>query len=306
MKKEMIYDSQSGGKIAASVWLPEGKPVAVVQIVHGIAEHMARYEDFACYLNSLGYLVVGEDHMGHGATAGLGGVKGYFSGGWWAAVQDTCQLMKLISEQYPDTPYVLFGHSMGSFMARSILARYPDCGISGCVICGTGWQPEAVLGAGRMIASAICKCSDPQKPSAMLHKIAFGAYNKRVDHPRTQYDWLTRDAAVVDAYIADPMCGFQASAGLMGAMFDGIAYIQSKAALEAMDKKIPVLFIAGGDDPVGNYGVGVRKTAQAFTAAGMQNVQTKLYPLGRHEILNEINKKEVYEDVAEWLGDLIK
>ena len=302
----MVYEAYSGGKISATIWLPAQQPVGVVQIVHGIAEHMARYDDFATYLNSLGYVVVGEDHMGHGATAALGGVKGYFAGGWWAAIQDTYQLMKRIVAQYPQIPYVMFGHSMGSFMVRSILARYPDSGMSGCIVCGTGWQPEVILGAGRALASAICKLSDPQKPNAILHNLAFGAYNKRVDHPRTEHDWLTRDAAIVDAYAADPMCGFRASAGLMSDMFDGIAYIQSKPALEAMNKQLPVLFIAGGDDPVGSYGDGVRKAFDAFRTAGMQNVHMRLYPLGRHEILNEINKNEVYEDVAQWLSGTLK
>lgn len=306
MKKEVVYDAHSGGTIMATNWLPAGHPVGIVQIVHGIAEHMARYEDFAKYLNGLGYLVVGEDHMGHGATAKLGGVKGYFTGGWWAAVQDSYQLMQLTMKQYPDVPYVLFGHSMGSFMARSILSRYPDCGISGCVVCGTGWQPEAVLGAGKLLASAICRFADPKKSNAMLHNIAFGAYNDRVEHPRTDYDWLTRDASVVDAYVADPMCGFQASAGLMRDMFEGIAYIQSKAALKGMKKQLPVLFIAGGDDPVGHYGKGVIKSAEAFRAAGMERVEIKIYPLCRHEILNEINRNEVYEDVSDWLSSILK
>lgn len=301
MKKQFSYESAGGGTIVATSWEPEGKTIGVVQIIHGIAEHVARYEDFASYLNGLGYTVVAEDHMGHGASVGKNGQLGYFSGGWWAAVEDTCCLMRMTMQKYPDIPYVLFGHSMGSFMARSILAKYPDSGISGCIICGTGWQEKTVLRAGRVLANMICKLQDPQLPSAVLHNVAFGAYNKRVERPRTASDWLTRDTAVVDAYVADPLCGFQASAGLMRDMFEGIAYIQTPEALCGMNKTLPVYFIAGGDDPVGNYGKGVRKTAQAFREAGMERVQTKIYPLDRHEILNEINKLDVYRAVANWL-----
>lgn len=305
MSRQFFFDSAGSGQVVATCWEPAGKPVAVVQVVHGIAEHAARYDDFAQFLNGQGYLVVAEDHMGHGQTASLGGVKGYFSGGWWAAVEDVCTLMRMTMEQYPGIPYILFGHSMGSFMARSILARYPDCGISGCVICGTGWQPDAVLGLGRMLAAGICKMKGEQNPSQTIHNIAFGAYNKRVEHPRTPYDWLTRDASVVDAYMADPMCGFQASAGLMRNMFDGIAYIQKKANIARMNKALPVYFIAGGDDPVGDFGNGVQKAVRAFRNAGMEQVSVKIYPLGRHEILNEINKKDVYRDVSVWIANVV-
>lgn len=306
MKKQILFESTGAGKISAYCWEPEQKPVGIVQIIHGIAEHCARYDDFAGYLTGLGYLVVAEDHMGHGNSAANGSVKGYFHGGWWAAVEDVCTLTKMTMEQYPDVPYILFGHSMGSFMARTILARYPDIGISGCVICGTGWQPEAVLGAGRLLAGMICKLSDAQKPSQLLHNIAFGSYNKRVEHPKTPHDWLSREPAVVDAYANDPMCGFVASAGLMGDMFEGIAYIQKRESMLQMNKALPVLFIAGGDDPVGDYGKGVNKAAQEFHSIGMEQVRTKIYPMCRHEILNEINKNEVYRDVSQWIETVIK
>lgn len=280
--------------------------MGIVQIIHGIAEHAARYENFALYLNRLGYLVVAEDHMGHGLTCEQGSVKGFFHGGWWAAVEDVCTLMRMTMECYPGIPYILFGHSMGSFMARTVLARYPESDLAGCVICGTGWQPEAVLGAGKLLADTICRLTDPQKPSSLLHNIAFGSYNKRIEHPRSSHDWLTRDPAIVDAYDADPMCGFQASAGLMGDMFEGIAYIQKQESLAQMHKDMPVFFIAGGDDPVGDYGKGVRKAVSAFEEAGMTQVETKIYPLGRHEILNEINKDEVYKDVSNWISNIVK
>lgn len=305
MKTKFLFDSAGIGKISATSWQPAGNPVAVVQIIHGIAEHASRYDDFATYLNGNGYAVVAEDHMGHGDSVAYGSSKGYFHGGWWAAVEDAYQLMRLTMEQYPGVPYILFGHSMGSFMARSILSKYPDSGITGCVICGTGWQPDFVLGAGRGLAGVICKKSNPATPSMLLHNIAFGSYNKRVEHPRTPHDWLSRDTAVVDAYASDPMCGFVASAGLMNDMFEGISYIQKPENIAQMRKDLPVLFIAGGDDPVGDYGKGVRKAAQAFVTAGMDHVEVKIYPLCRHEILNEINREEVFRDIFAWTERLL-
>ena len=305
MRRQFLFDSAGSGQITATCWETAERPTAVVQIIHGIAEHAARYDRFADYLNELGYLVVAEDHMGHGVTAVSSGRKGYFHGGWWAAVEDVCSLMRSTMEQYPNVPYILFGHSMGSFMARSVLAKYPDCGISGCVICGTGWQPQAVLAAGRMLAAGICKAKGEQNPSQSIHKMAFGAYNKRVEYPRTPYDWLTRDDSVVDAYMADPLCGYQVSSGLMRDMFEGIAYIQKKDNLKRMNKTLPVFFISGGDDPVGDFGHGVHKAFKAFQDAAMERVTMRIYPLCRHEILNEINRTDVYKDVSDWIASVI-
>ncbi len=301
MRTDHYYPSKGAGLIHYCRWMPQEPPRAVVQIVHGIAEFAQRYEDFARFLNSQGYLVVAEDHMGHGQSIGKEGIQGYFHGGWFAAVEDTLQLMKDTMAEFPGIPYVLFGHSMGSFMARTILAKYPDSGISAAVICGTGWQPNPVLKLGKGMCRLVCSLGSEEKPNETLQGIVFGGYNKRVEHPRTPFDWLSRDTEIVDDYIAHPLCGFTASAGLLRDMLSGMEYIQTPRNLERMRKNLPVLFIAGGDDPVGNYGRGVQQAADAFRRAGMERVEVKLYPLGRHEILNEINKEEVCRDAARWM-----
>lgn len=303
MRKELYYDSCGSGKIHACRWEPEGKPRGIVQIVHGIAEYILRYDDFAQFLTKQGFLVVGEDHMGHGLSISGKATKGYFFGGWFCAVEDTVQLIRLTREEFPDVPYVLFGHSMGSFMARTILAKYPDLDLSACVICGTGWQPSPILKAGLIASRSVCKKCGPENPSEFLQKLAFGSYNKRVEHKRTAFDWLNRDNTAVDIYIADPLCGFVASAGLMNSMMEGISYIQNRENLLNMPKDIPIYFIAGGDDPVGDYGKGVKKTARQFSKVGMKDVSVKIYPLSRHEILNELNKKQVYTDVLNWIEE---
>lgn len=301
MREDFWYDSKGAGKIHGCRWTPEESPKAVVQIVHGIAEFVERYDEFAAYLNGLGFLVVAEDHMGHGQSVGENGIQGYFHGGWFTAVEDTMTLLRETQAAYPDIPYVLFGHSMGSFMARTILCKYPDSGISAAVICGTGWQPAALLPPVTRFIEAVCRKDGEDKPSAFLENLVFGSYNKRVEHPRTAYDWLSRDAKIVDAYIAHPMCGFTPTAGLLREMMKGLTYIEKPAHLEAMKKDLPVFFVAGGDDPVGSYGKGVRHTVSEFKKAGMTDVSCRIYPLCRHEILNEINRQEIFEDIGGWI-----
>ena len=147
MREEHWYDSCGAGKIHYCKWLPDGEPKAILQIVHGIAEFVERYDGFASYLAELGFVVVAEDHMGHGKSINGEGIQGYFHGGWMNAVQDTYQLLEMTRAAYPGLPFILFGHSMGSFMARTILCKYPDSGISAAVICGTGWQPTFAMPA---------------------------------------------------------------------------------------------------------------------------------------------------------------
>lgn len=305
MRTDFYFDSVGAGKIHCCRWTPEGEIRAVVQIVHGIAEYIERYDDFANYLNARGWLVVAEDHMGHGQSINGEGIQGYFHGGWFSAVADTFQLLKMTKEAYPGVPYVLFGHSMGSFMTRSILCKYPDSGISAAVICGTGWQPGVVVTAGIGICQAVCKKTGEQNPNEKLQNLVFGSYNSRVEHPRTPYDWLSRDKKIVDDYIAHPLCGFTASCGLLRDMLIGIRFVQRKENLARMNQELPVLFLSGGDDPVGNYGKGVRQAAKAFRDAGMKHVTERVYPLGRHEILNEINRDEVYQHTADWIAQQI-
>ena len=301
MHTDFFYPSKGVGKVHACRGSPEQPPVAIVQIIHGIAEHVERYQDFAQYLNRLGYLVVAEDHMGHGKTINGGGIQGYFRGGWFTAVDDSYALLQSTRREFPELPYFLFGHSMGSFMTRTILCKYPNSGISGAILCGTGWQPKAVLSTGIAACEAFCKIQGEKTPSRALERLVFSGYNQKVEHPKTAYDWLTRDSRIVEAYLSDPLCGFTPTAGLMRDMLKGIRFIQAPRSLFAMKNDLPVFFIAGGDDPVGSYGKGVLRAADAFRSAAMADVSCKIYPLGRHEILNEINKEEVYQDVAAWL-----
>lgn len=303
MREDFYFDSAGKGKIHACRWTTETAPTAVVQIVHGIADHIGRYDQFARYLNGKGYLVVGEDHMGHGLSPETGGTVGYFHGGWFAAVEDTVRLLRMTREAHPGIPYILLGHSMGSFLTRTILIQYPDLDISGVILSGTAWMDEKMLAVGKAAASIEGKRIGEQTPCKVLHSLIFGPYNRKVERPRTKNDWLTRDSVIVDEYNADPLCTFIPSCGLIRDMMGGISFNQKKGHLARMNKRLPVLFVAGGDDPVGDYGRGVRRSAQEFQNAGMEDVAVRIYPLCRHEILNEINRAEVFREINIWIRE---
>lgn len=306
MRTDFFFKSGSGARLHGCRWTPDSQVRAVLQIVHGIAEYVERYDGFANFLNRQGILVVAEDHMGHGKSISQECPQGYFAGGWQTAVDDTYRLTRDTMAEFRDVPFILFGHSMGSFMARTILAKYPDSGITAAVICGTGWQPAPVLAAGKAACALVCRAKGERAPSPLLQAMAFGTYNRKVEYPRTPYDWLSRDNSVVNAYKADPLCGFTPTAGLMRDMMEGIAYIQREENLAKMGKALPVLFIAGGDDPVGSYGAGVRTAAEAFRKAGMERVDVRIYPLCRHELLNEINREEIMDDVSRWIDGVLE
>lgn len=301
MRTDFYFPSCGAGKIHGCRWEPVGAPVAIVQIVHGVAEHAARYEEFASYLVSNGFLVVAEDHMGHGYSHGENTALGHMEGGWHKAVADTHRLLSYTRMEYPDVPYILLGHSMGSFMVRTLLAKYPKSGVSAVILSGTGWMHRGIINSGIAAATLVAKRIGADKPSKLISDMMFGSYNRKIRHRRTAFDWLTRDYRIVDAYVADPLCGFTMTAGLAKEMLTGLLYIQEPEHMAKMRKDLPIFFIAGAEDPVGNYGEGVKQTVQAFLKAGMKNVSMRLYPLCRHEVLNELNREEVYRNILDWL-----
>ena len=301
--KEFSIPSKGKGNLHCCKWEPEGEVRGVVQLVHGIAEYTARYDELAGYLAGQGYVVVGEDHMGHGGSISEDTVQGYYYGGWLNAVDDTYSLLKKTKSEYTGIPYFLYGHSMGSFMARTILYRYPDAGLAGALISGTGWQPGLVLKLGLAICRAEAKKHGDTYVSAAVKKLMFGGYTKGYENPRTELDWLSSDSKVVDAYIEDPLCGFDATVGLSMAMLDGMMMNEKRDNLKRMPKELPVYFFSGDRDPVGDDGKGVLRTFSAFEKAGMKDVSLKLYSQGRHEMHNELNRDEVYTDVLGFLNE---
>lgn len=285
-------------------WEPEdGSVRAVLQICHGVAEHIARYDAFARYLNGLGIAVVGHDHLGHGLSLPEGGTPVYFGAGstWNTVVDDIYVLHQRIRLWYPDVPLCIMGHSMGSFLTRTYLIRYPGT-VKAAIIMGTGWQPKAVIAGGMAVAKAVGAVVGENGTSDLVTNLAFGAYNKLFAPNRTSCDWLSADEGNVDAYMADPLCGADATVGLFRQMLSGIRFNQKLSNLRQMDPRIPVLFVAGEKDPVGDCGNGVRRTYQEFRRAGVQDCTLKLYPGLRHEILNEkAQQQQIFEDIGQWL-----
>lgn len=283
-------------------WLPDTSPVGIVQISHGVAEHIKRYDKFAQYLASNGFVVAGEDHLGHGKSVSDPKNQGYFGehGGWELVVGDMRKLYERLREQYFSLPIYILGHSMGSFLTRTYIIRYHD-GPDGVILSGTGQQSSMLLNTGLTVANAIIKRQGANVKSQFLNDLSFRGYNNHYKPARTVFDWLTRDSAVVDAYLEDPDCGFVSSAGLTRDMLTGIKYISSLKNLDRMNKDLPVYFLSGDDDPVGEYGKGVLRAYNGFLKAGLSDVTLKLYHGARHEILNELNKDEVYADILTWL-----
>lgn len=305
--QDFYFQSSTGRtSIHALKCVPDGKPRAVVQIAHGIAEHIDRYRPFMEFLADNGFVAAGNDHLGHGKSIRVPEEQGFFAekDGWWRVVDDMDKLHDIMSNEYPELPYVLFGHSMGSFLTRTYLIKHPDK-YDGVILSGTGHQSPALVLGGNAAASVMVKLNGAMGDGAKLDSLAFGTYLNKIENPRTKFDWLSRDAEQVDKYIADPLCGFVGKIGLYRDMMQGIKFITDKKNIAQMNKEKPVYFMSGDGDPVGDYGKGVERAYKAFCDAGLHDVFMRLYPGGRHEMLNETNKEQVYQDILSWLNEKI-
>ena len=302
IRKEYSLPSKSGiADVYARCWTPEN-PKAIIQIAHGMAEHGERYEDFAKYLCEKGIAVFVNDHLGHGKSVKSDKDLGYFgeNGGWDALVEDERAFTELIKAEYPEIPVVFFGHSMGSFIAREYTRRYGrDERIKAVVFCGTsGKNPAAAIAI--TLAGTIAKAKGSRHKSEFINKMAFGPYNAKCEK-RTPFDWLSTDTAQVDKYIADKYCGYLFTAAGYKDLFTILNKVSGKDWFEAVNPDLPMLVIAGEDDPVGAYGKGIKQVYNDLKAANKKDVTLKLYAGMRHEILNEIENKIVYEDIAAWV-----
>lgn len=303
VRNEFTFPSADGRtSIHAVEWAPEGSVRAVLQISHGVAEYILRYEPFAEYLTARGFAVAGHDHLGHGGSVAEGAARLYFGprGSWSWVVDDIYTRRRLAGKRFPGVPCFLLGHSMGSFLARTYLIRYPGT-VDGAVIMGTGQQSPALIAGGRAVAAGESARIGEDKASPLVEKLAFGAYNKRFAPNRTANDWLSVSEANVDRYLADPLCGGTPTSGLFREMLSGLSFIAKPENLRKMNLNTPILFISGAMDPVGDCGRGVKKAFRSFRKAGVRDVSLKLYPELRHELLCEDCKETVYEDIYQWL-----
>ena len=303
-KEDFYFDSRDGEhKIHAVRWIPDAqKPACILQVVHGMAEYIERYDNFARFLADRGILVVGDDHLGHGKSVKPGDPYGYFcrEDAPTVLVRDEHRLKKMMQEQYAGVPYIILGHSMGSFITRNYLLKY-GTGIDGALIVGTGMQPKLVLMCAFALAAVQKMIFGEDHVSKLIDKLAFGAYNKRIKSPETSFDWLSRNEDNVRRYVKDPLCGFTFTVNGFQTSFKLIYNLHDRGKLSKMPKNLPVFFLSGADDPVGDYGRSVESVYQSYKEIGMENVQMKLYPKDRHEILNEVDKEDVYGDIYRWI-----
>lgn len=287
-------------KLRLQCWPAAGQAKAIVQVAHGLAEHAGRYTRFARALNAAGYAVIANDHRGHGETATLPAHRGCFAqrNGWREVLDDLDAVQATARTRWPGLPVFLFGHSMGSFMVQDLIAR-PGQALAGAVLCGSNGTPPPP--GARTLARIERWRLGPLGRSGLIHALAFGAFGKKIPNRRTEFDWLSRDPVEVDAYIADPACGFVATVQLWIDLLDALARLATDAHKARVPKRLPVLSIAGTADPVSDGARGIAPLLEGYRRAGLSDVTDRRYEGARHELLNETNRDEVTRDVIAWL-----
>ena len=301
MKKEEFYYTSSNNinKIYAVKWIPEQEIKAILQISHGVTEHINRYKELAKYLTDRGILVVGNDHLGHGNTNGQ---RMYFgkSGSWNYTVKDIEKCKEIITCEYPNIPYFMLGFSLGSFILRTHLIDYkPE--ISGAILVGTGHSNKIEIVLGKLMAKLEAKNHGEENPTEKIRSLTFGTYNKMIKNPKTECDWLCSDEKSLKEYLDDPLRGSCMSSGLFRELLSGMEYTGNKKNVDKMSKEISILMISGDKDPVGKMTKGVNKVYHMLKDADIKDITLKYYKNLRHDILHEAEKEEIFELIYEWL-----
>lgn len=287
-------------------WYDEECSKEVVLLLHGMAEHGYRYNEFAEYLVDKGYQVIAPDHRGHGETGYEANALGYFAKekGWNKVIEDIQEVTRWIHEENPDKEIIIMGHSMGSILARTTIQQHGQH-YKGAIICGSTLGGNKLkLKMGGLLTSMHIKIKGENTPAVLLDKISFGGFNNKFKPNKTSFDWLNRDVKEVEKYIEDPYCGYVSSGELFKDLLYGNEITGSQKNINKIPKSMPILLIAGDKDPVGNFGKEILQLETMFKKADLQ-VTTKLYEGARHEILNETNKKAVYEDIYHWLDSKV-
>ena len=304
MKDEFYFPSKDGDtEIHVIEWRPVGEVKAVLQLCHGMIEYIDRYQEFAEYLCSHGFYVVGNDHLGHGKSVQSKSEYGFFHEkyGNTCIIADMHTLRQRTMQKYPDVPYFMLGHSMGSIIVRQYIPLY-GTGLAGAVLLGVVQeQPRLLLHFGRGLCRFLSVFRGWHFRSRLVDKMVTGSFNKRFKPARTRADWVTSDEERLDAYVADPLCSFMFTVNAYYHMLGGMLNMQKKENLFMIPKSLPILFAAGTDDPVGGFGKGVRKVYLKYKAAGIKDLSLRLYAGDRHELLNETDRKQVSLDLYEWM-----
>jgi len=303
MKNEFYYlSADEETQIHAIEWIPETPVKAVLQMCHGMSEYIERYDEFATFLSEQGYYVVGHDHLGHGQSITSSDKLGFFhkEKGNEYVIADIHSLRMQTEEKYSDLPYFVLGHSMGSFLVRQYIGVY-GAGIAGAVVMGTGEQPSLLLGAGKAICRLLALLHGWDYHSQLVDGMAAGGYEKHFAKEEDGSNWLSRNPENVRKYKNDPLCGFMFTVNAYYHMFSGMIKMNKQEKAGIISKNLPILLISGKEDPVGEYGKSVRKLYKKYKSIGMRSVSVRLYAQNRHEILNELNREEVFVDILQWL-----
>lgn len=303
IRKEAEFIKSTNGKNKLHVMRWQSERVnAILQISHGMVEHIERYDRFATYLAEKGIMVVGNDHLGHGKSVDSEEEYGFFAtkDGSKIVVDDLYEVTKYIKEQYKEVPYFVLGHSMGSFMIRRYIMTYGN-EVDGAIIMGTGQLPNSKLAAASTILNVIKRKNGIRHRSELMNSLGFGGYNRKFEPARTDKDWLTRDEKIVDLYRSDERCRFTFTVNGYETIFDTMRFIAEPSNINQIPKELPILFVAGEKDPVGDFGKTVKKIYESYKVAGVKDVSIKLYPEDRHEIINELDYETVYEDIFRWI-----
>jgi alpha-beta hydrolase superfamily lysophospholipase len=292
-------DAPDGVSLFTYRWLPDVPPKAVVQIAHGLAEHAGRYARLAEALSDRGYAIYANDLRGHGRTAKSAADLGFFAehDGWNKCIGDLWRLNREITTRHPGLPIVLFGHSMGSFLAQQLISDH-GAGFAGAVLSASNGKPPVLAMIARQFARLERLRAGPRGRSALMHALLFATFNRPFRPARTPFDWLSRDPAEVDKYVADPLCGFGSTAQLYIDLLVALGEIATPARQARIPKGLPVYIFNGSHDPVATN---IGQLLAAYQAAGLENVTYRVYREGRHESLNEINRDEVIRDLITWL-----
>ncbi len=307
MVESFYFTSSTGVEVYAQKWINKelAEYKGIVQLVHGMQEHIGRYDDFAKVLADCGYIVVGHDHLGHGNTVKNEEDFGYFADtdGWDRLVEDIHILQNEIQKEYPELPYVIMGHSMGSLLVRTYVTKYKD-NLSGMIISGTSGQKGSLLILGKMLIKVIMLFKGKRYKSKLLEYLITGSFNKKFKPNRTNADWTTRNEEIVDKYQKDPKCGKNFTAIAYYELLKGTHYLSKQKNINKT-LKIPTLIFSGDKDPVGENAKGVIRVYKMLMKAGLDKVKIRLFKDGRHEMLNEINKDDVYYLILDWLKENI-
>ena len=277
-------------------------PKAIVHIVHGMSEHAARYDHFASWLNENDITVVSSDLRGHGKTAGELKNVGHFAtrNGWEKVCKDICLITEETIKKHPNLPIIFLGHSMGSFLIRKISYSFGNFG-SGYIFSSTAGHPGLIGIAGVRIAKLNVKLMGRRNKSQLMTQLTFGDFNKKYKNKKTKKDWLTKDESIVNQYINDPYCMQTFSSQFYNDLVEGVLEINETSNINKMVKNLPVLLFAGDMDPVGNYGKGTKEVYEKMKKCGVKDIELVLYEDGRHEMLNETNKMDVYQMILNWI-----